>query len=283
MTPGQQAYEERRRQCELHGSILPTWQELSSYMRAGWEAAKAPWVAMGEAGPAPSSAFAGSTILRDPIGVTGKTGPIGQTGVRGHTAAETTKTDVEDMQKRVFATGANRDTAAGKLDFEGFLSPLVLEAYGRYMDFNTEMADGSRRASDNWQKGIPQDVYLKSAFRHFHDWWSWSRGDLKPGREPVTAICGLLFNAMGYLHEMLKKDESAVEQALATTRLHRDQLRRPVAGPPELTPVKSAGERYRDAHGPRHPRIYEPKLLWKDIGQGGQAFWNHQAEKADFK
>ena len=52
---------------------------------------------------------------------------------------------------RSFDTGATRDTEEGKLDYEGFFTPRVLEAYARYMNFNRTMRDGSIRASDNWR------------------------------------------------------------------------------------------------------------------------------------
>ncbi len=106
---------------------------------------------------------------------------------------------------RQFDTGANRNSDVGKLDFEGFFSPLVIECYAEYMDKNRSLADGTLRDSDNWQKGIPKDAYVKSAWRHYFDWWSHHRG--WGSREGIkAAICGLIFNAMGYLHEILKKE-----------------------------------------------------------------------------
>ena len=77
---------------------------------------------------------------------------------------------------RTFDTGANRDVDEGKLDFEGFLSPTVLKAYAEYMHKNRTLRDGSLRDSDNWQKGIPIPVYMKSMYRHFFDVWSNYRG-----------------------------------------------------------------------------------------------------------
>ena len=108
----------------------------------------------------------------------------------------------DDGVVRKFVTGATRDTADGKLDYEAFLSPLVLEAYGRYMHSNRVQADGSLRAGDNWQKGIPRTVYMKSMWRHFITAWTDHRrgGDAAVMEE---ALCGILFNAMGYLHEEL--------------------------------------------------------------------------------
>ena len=105
---------------------------------------------------------------------------------------------------RNFDTGATRDTDVGKPDYEGFLSPLVIERFGKYMDKHRHQADGKVRDSDNWQKGIPKDAYMKSGFRHFVDWWKEHRGiSTKDGIE--EAICALMFNVMGYLHEYLKE------------------------------------------------------------------------------
>jgi hypothetical protein len=72
---------------------------------------------------------------------------------------------------REFGTGATRDLDANKLDFEGFLSPLVLERYAEHMHKARRMPDGSMRDSDNWQLGIPVVVYMKSLFRHFFAVW----------------------------------------------------------------------------------------------------------------
>ena len=103
---------------------------------------------------------------------------------------------------RTFETGATRDSDEGKLDYEGFLSPLVLQRYAEYMHKHRKQSDGSMRDSDNWQKGMPLSVYIKSAWRHFHDWWMEHRG--LPSREGLEeALCALMFNTMGYLHQVL--------------------------------------------------------------------------------
>ena len=70
---------------------------------------------------------------------------------------------------RKFESGATRDTDEGKLDFEGFLSPLVLERFARYMHKNRVQSDGSLRDSDNWQNLFGEDHYavcMKSLWRH---------------------------------------------------------------------------------------------------------------------
>src|SRR3990167_2544864 len=109
--------------------------------------------------------------------------------------------------KRTFDTGATRDLDANKLDFEGFLSPLVIERYAEYLNKHRKMADGSVRDSDNWQKGIPLPVYMKSAWRHFMAWWMAHRGGPGTVEEIEDDLCAVLFNTMGYLHERLKAKE----------------------------------------------------------------------------
>jgi hypothetical protein len=105
---------------------------------------------------------------------------------------------------RAFETGATRDTAVNKLDYEGFIDPVVLERYAEYMHENRIQSDGSLRDADNWQKGIPKDAYMKSGFRHFMEWWKAHRGHrVEDGLE--RALCGVIFNAMGYLSELLKE------------------------------------------------------------------------------
>ena len=112
---------------------------------------------------------------------------------------------------RNFDTGATRDTDEGKNDYEGFYSPLVVEAFGNYMTKHRIQADGKLRDSDNWQKGIPKDAYIKSLWRHFLDMWFIHRGykrtDKQTG-EVLTmkeVLCAILFNVQGYLYEILKE------------------------------------------------------------------------------
>lgn len=105
---------------------------------------------------------------------------------------------------RKFATGATRNDDTDNVDFEGFLSPLAVQAFGEYMHKHRLQADGQVRESDNWQKGMPLEAYMKSGWRHFHDWWMEHRGyESREGLE--DALCGLLFNVNGYLHEIKKR------------------------------------------------------------------------------
>lgn len=110
----------------------------------------------------------------------------------------------EEPKMREFDTGATRNTDDNKLDFEGFVSPLALEEFAKYMHEHRMQADGKLRDSDNWQKGIPQDQYMKSMWRHFFDTWKNHRGYETP-EDQIKNLCGLMFNVQGYLHELLKQ------------------------------------------------------------------------------
>jgi hypothetical protein len=112
---------------------------------------------------------------------------------------------------RTFASGATRNLDTNKLDYEGFLSPLVIEAFGKYMHSHRLQKDGTLRSSSNWKAGIPDEVYMKSMWRHFFDVWKLYSGYevLSPedshsvSRE--EALCAVLFNVQGMLHELLKE------------------------------------------------------------------------------
>jgi hypothetical protein len=108
---------------------------------------------------------------------------------------------------RTFDTGATRDDSVGKPDFESVLSPFVLERYAIYMLKHTTQADGTVRESDNWQKGIPINEYIKSGLRHVMVWWKLHRKhhSAKAGTVLIEdVLCAVMFNVMGYLHELLR-------------------------------------------------------------------------------
>lgn len=137
-----------------------------------------------------------------PEQIAARTAPRNQLEARAEPKHITT-----DPKVRAFSTGATRDLDTNKLDFEGFLSPLVLKRYAEHMHKARQMPNGDVRASDNWQLGIPSDVYMKSMFRHFFDTWSTHRG-IDTGSDIETELCALLFNVNGYLHEHLKAKRS---------------------------------------------------------------------------
>src|SRR3990167_287158 len=132
--------------------------------------------------------------------------PMPKTTRMAEVAAEDEQQQLRQM--RTFATGATRDAEDTKFDYEGFLSPLVVKRYAEYLHKHRIQADGQLRASDNWQKGIPRSAYIKSAWRHFMDWWSGHRSAETIRNEDFEdAICAVIFNASGYLFEHLKEQE----------------------------------------------------------------------------
>ena len=129
---------------------------------------------------------------------------------------------------RNFETGATRDSEEGKNDYEGFYHPLVVEAFGDYMNKHRIQADGKLRDSDNWQKGIPKTAYMKSLWRHFLDMWfihrGYKRSDKKTGEELTMSevLCSILFNVQGYLYEVLKEDKICKCESPALAGLLKD-------------------------------------------------------------
>jgi len=103
-----------------------------------------------------------------------------------------------------FDTGATRDADAGKLDYEGFLSPAVLQRFAQYMHQHRTQANGQLRDSDNWQRGVPLASYRKSLIRHVVELWGLWRGGAGGGAQQEL-LCAVMFNAMGMLHELLRE------------------------------------------------------------------------------
>ena len=101
-----------------------------------------------------------------------------------------------------YETGANRSSNLDKIDYEGHLSPLAIRRFGQYMHKKKFLSDGTTRASDNWQLGIPLDDYMKSILRHVEDLWLHHRGFGAVATETLNdSLCGLMFNVQGYMHE----------------------------------------------------------------------------------
>jgi len=102
--------------------------------------------------------------------------------------------------KQKFDTGATRDMSDDKIDYEGFISPLVVEAFGEYMH-RARHTDAGLRDSDNWQKGIPISVYMKSMLRHMMSVWLAHR---KGTQCSMDDLMGLKFNVDGMILEEIK-------------------------------------------------------------------------------
>jgi hypothetical protein len=142
----------------------------------------------------------------------------------------------DDKVMRSFDTGATRDTAEGKLDMEGFTHPMVEKQFAKYMNMNRLQSDGQLRDSDNWQKGIPQDAYIKSLRRHADEMWQCHRG-FPSESGVIAALCGIIFNVKGYLLEHLKYHDFKLQdfdgdEPTPEMKARHDGLRRKNASPP---------------------------------------------------
>lgn len=114
-------------------------------------------------------------------------------------------------QIRTFSSGSTRDTDKDKLNYIKALSPIVLQEYVAYLGRHRVQSNGQLRDWDNWKKGINKQVYLESLDRHLMALWLLHDGyPSSDNHGPVTikdSLNGIIFNAMGYLHEVLSEKE----------------------------------------------------------------------------
>ncbi len=103
---------------------------------------------------------------------------------------------------RTFNTGATRDTDEGKLDWEGFISPIWMQEFAKYMHTHRTQVDGDLRDADNWQKGMPRRQYMKSLIRHTWNLWLLWRG-IGTKEQMLELLCAIQFNVQGLGYELL--------------------------------------------------------------------------------
>jgi hypothetical protein len=129
--------------------------------------------------------------------------------LRPHTLGDYIERAATAEGVRAFDSGATRSADTGRYDPEAFMSPIVLERFCEYMNKHRVQPDGSLRAGDNWQKGIPLPTYVKGMWRHFLHLWTRHRGfavqDPMAAADVEEDLCAILFNAQGMLFEVLKE------------------------------------------------------------------------------
>lgn len=120
---------------------------------------------------------------------------------------------IAQKRHRAFDTGAWRDKADDKLDYEACLSPQALEVLALYLfACRKSNADGTTRPMDNWQKGMPIADYMKSGMRHLFTAWKFHRkGSQHHAVRLLEAWAGVMFNAQGYIHELIKENPEALD------------------------------------------------------------------------
>lgn len=117
-----------------------------------------------------------------------------------HAACVQRSGDETSKGYREFPSGATRDTALGKIDPARYLHPATILMYARYMNEKEIMSDGSRRAGDNWQRGIPPEELRSSLARHHLDVDLHLKGCGKDAEESLDrALCGALFNTLALM------------------------------------------------------------------------------------
>lgn len=144
---------------------------------------------------------------------------------------------------RHYESGATRDSNDHKLQYAGFLSSTAVRAFAEYMHEHRLQADGQMRGADNWKKGIPVDDYMDSMWRHFWDVWNlWETGkDITPeGVSLKEALCALMFNVQGMLHEEVNKPERDYAAEINTAI---SELKAAVRGDFDWTPEENDAER----------------------------------------
>lgn len=130
---------------------------------------------------------------------------------------------------RQFETGATRDTDDHKLHFDQCFSSLVMREYAAFILKHGYQADGTRRPDNNWKKGIPTESYFSSMFRHFMDIYLHKEGNGKMAVEPLRdALCALMFNTMGYLYEVIQKEEE-IERVQRSIVSFEDAMKESIA------------------------------------------------------
>jgi len=117
---------------------------------------------------------------------------------------------IKASEMRNFDAGATRNKCEHKFDYDGFNASICDYSYAEYMHKHRFQADGTMRDGDNWQKGIPVEVYRKSMFRHMQDLRRYLDGQevLDPDTDDPVDCIELLnaieFNVKGMKYELLK-------------------------------------------------------------------------------
>jgi len=120
---------------------------------------------------------------------------------------------------RQFEGGATRDADdhPEKPSYYKALSPIVLREYTKYLGRHRIASGGSKRDWDNWKSGIPKDVYMDGLLRHTMAVWLIQHGfrsfDNHGEVSLVDSLNGVLFNTIGMLHEILKKEIKVEDKA----------------------------------------------------------------------
>lgn len=135
---------------------------------------------------------------------------------------------VEEIKRthQTFETGATRDISDDKVDYQ-YIDPRFLAAFVEYGKTCSLMPDGSRRAFNNWKKGMPVLGYFKSMLRHVMALWLVGENPIKNdelSREgEFEAAMGVLFNLQGFVTRRMEEFPNWLEFGIVHHKLRREK------------------------------------------------------------
>lgn len=113
---------------------------------------------------------------------------------------------MDKVANRVFETGATRSPLGNKLEYDGYLNPLVLKRFAEYMKKHQTQADGQQRAADNWQLNIDMKSLHDSKKRHDIDVWLHIKGYPEEATEDMEeSLCAAIFGNMAMLKQVMEQ------------------------------------------------------------------------------
>lgn len=90
-----------------------------------------------------------------------------------------------DSENRIFDTGAQRDTADGKLRMSLMPVQEMQRVMRRYLD------GGTKYGYNNWMNGMPLSVYYDSAMRHMLAWWQGDNSEDHAAAAAWNMLCAM--------------------------------------------------------------------------------------------
>lgn len=115
-------------------------------------------------------------------------------------------TEMRTAEIRTFDTGATRSALGNKLEYDGYLNPLVLKRFAEYMKKHQTQENGEQRAADNWQRNIPMKDLHDSKKRHDMDVWLYVKGYPEEATETLEeSLCAAIFGNMAMLKQVMEQ------------------------------------------------------------------------------
>ncbi len=102
---------------------------------------------------------------------------------------------LEQGENRVFSTGAQRDTAEGKLRMSLLPQAALKRVMKRYLD------GAEKYGENNWMKGMPMSAYYDCAHRHLEAWWSGETGEDHAAAVVWNMLCAMWSESTEHLDD----------------------------------------------------------------------------------